>query len=109
MEDAFLRCRLPAVAARFADILDVQAQYLEADPSRYMWVVRLAAQQARAANPRIVVVSHLSTTFAPNAGVLFAAWSGVHDVVDGHYLGMPDGLRSDVAVDFLRMVDRRTA
>lgn len=109
MEDAFLRCRIPALAAHFADILDVQAQFLEGDAARYAWVVGLATQQARAANPDVVVVSQLSTTFAPDASVLFSAWSGVRDVVDGAYLGVPDGVRADVAVEFLRMVDRRSA
>jgi hypothetical protein len=109
MEDAYLRCRIPAVASRFADILDVQAQFLETDTGRYAWVVDLATRQARAANPNIIVVSQLSTTFTPSASVLFSAWRAVQDVVDGHYLSIPDGFRADVAVGFLRMVDQRSA
>ena len=109
MEDAYLRCRIPAIAARFADTLDIQAQFLETDPARYAEVVRIATQQARAVNPDIVVVSHLSTTFAPNPTVLFSAWSAVQDIVDGHYLSVPDASRADVALGFLRMVDGRSA
>jgi hypothetical protein len=37
--------------------------------------------------------------------VLYAAWRSVLDVVDGHYLNVPDGYRPAVAVAFLRMVD----
>lgn len=109
MEDAYLRCRIPAIAARFADTLDIQAQFLESDPARYTRVVRIATQQARAVNPDIVVVSHLSTTFAPNATVLFSAWSAVRGIVDGHYLSVPDASRADIALGFLRMVNARTA
>jgi hypothetical protein len=109
MEAAYLRCRIPGIAARYADTLDVQAQILEGDPGRYAEVVDLATRQARDANPHIVVVSQLSTTFSSNAGVLFSAWSAVQGVVDGHYLGVPGGFRADVALEFLQMVDQRSA
>ncbi len=105
MEDAYLRCRIPSIAGRYADILDVQAQFLEADPGRYARVVGVASRQARAANPDVVVVSQLSTTFAADPGVLYRASSAVRGLVDGHYLGMPNGFRAEVAMQFLRMVD----
>src|SRR5262249_30894154 len=57
MEDAYLRCRIPAIAGRYADVLDVQAQFLETDPARYARIVEAAAFQARAANPDVQVLS----------------------------------------------------
>jgi hypothetical protein len=104
MEDAYLRCRIPAIAGRFADILDVQAQYLETDPMRYARIVDGAAYQARTANPNVVVLSQLSTTFTADPLALYRAWSAVHASVDGTYMGIPAGLRAEVAVAFLRMV-----
>ena len=104
MEDAYLRCRIPAIAGRYADVLDVQAQYLETDPARYARVVQAAAYQARTANPDVVVVSQLSTTFTADPLALYRAWSAVRTMVDGTYMGIPAGLRTEVAVAFLRMV-----
>lgn len=103
MEDAYLRCRIPAIAGRYADILDVQAQFLETDPGRYARIVAEAAYQARAANPDVVVVSQLSTTFTADPWALYRAWSAVHGSVEGTYMGIPGGLRAGVAVAFLQM------
>lgn len=104
ISDAYLRCGIPGTAASLADVLDVQAQYLEADAAAYRTLVAAAAQQARAANPRVVVTAHLSTAFVASPDALFAAWRAVAHLVDGRYLGVPHGVRADVAVGFLRMV-----
>jgi hypothetical protein len=103
-EAAYLRCGIQAVAARSADIVEVQAQYLETDVAAYRSFVSAAAQQARHANPSVSVISGISTTFTDDPQVLFAAWRSVADVVDGHYLNVPGGLRPAVAVGFLRSV-----
>jgi hypothetical protein len=103
-EDAYLRCGIQADAARYADIVEVQAQYLETDPVAYRGFVSAAASQARRANPSVAVVSGISTNFTADPQVLYAAWRSVLDVVDGHYLNVPDGFRPGVAVAFLRLV-----
>jgi hypothetical protein len=110
VEGAFLRCGLEGGAARYADIVEVQAQFLEWDPARYRRVVATATAQARAANPDVVVIAGLSTRYAVDADVLYRAWDAVRDVVDGHYLAMPDRIRPGVAADFLTLVvDRSTS
>jgi hypothetical protein len=103
-ETAYLRCGIQADAARYADVVEVQAQYLETDPSAYRGFVAAAAQQARRANPSVAVVSGISTTFTDDPQALYDAWRSVIDVVDGHYLNVPDGFRRIVAVGFLRLV-----
>jgi hypothetical protein len=109
VEDAFLRCGLEGTAARFADIVEIQAQFLEWDPALYRRVVETAAAQARAANPDVIVLAGLSTRYAADADVMFDAWDAVRDIVDGHYLAMPDGTRPDVATGFLTMVVDRSS
>ena len=103
LETAYLRCGIQAIAARAADIVEVQAQYLETDPDAYEAFVA-AAGQARQANPNVLVLSGISTTFTEDPRVLEAAWRSVHGVVDGHYLNVPQGLRPSVAIAFARSV-----
>jgi hypothetical protein len=104
MAAAYLRCGIQADAARYADIVEVQGQYLETDVDAYRAFVSQAVQQARHANPNVLVLSGISTNFTDDADVLYEAWRSVLDVVDGHYLNVPGGIRPRVAVAFLRMV-----
>ena len=104
IEDAFLRCGITGSAARVADVVEVQAQYLETDPARYADVVGRAAAQARAANPKVRLVAGLSTRFATDPGVLVAAWTAARDIVDGHYMAVPEGIRPEVAAAFLAQI-----
>jgi len=103
-EGAYLRCGIQAAAARYADVVEVQGQYLETDVTAYRGFVAAAAQQARAANPSVSVLSGISTNFTDDPAVLFTAWRSVLDVVDGHYLNVPDGFRGRVAVEFLETI-----
>ncbi|HTG48071.1 MAG TPA: hypothetical protein VK646_10495 [Actinomycetota bacterium] len=98
---AFLRCGIIGEAARLGDVVEIQAQYLESDPTAYRALVLAAAQQARRANPRIDVLAGLSTRYASDPAVLMDAWSAVSDVVDGHYLSVPDGIHPEIAAGFL--------
>ncbi|HEX3299382.1 MAG TPA: hypothetical protein VHW68_04655 [Actinomycetota bacterium] len=104
LEAAYLRCGIQAASARAADIVEVQAQFLETDPDAYERFVTAAAAQARLANPGVQVISGISTTFTEDPQVLYAAWRSVRGVVDGHYLNVPNGARPAVAVDFARAV-----
>jgi hypothetical protein len=103
LEQAFLRCEIQADAARYADVVEIQAQYLETDRAKYEAFVRALAVQARQANPGVLVISGLSTNFTTHPSVLFDAWRSVIGIVDGHYLNVPHGRRPEVAVAFLRM------
>jgi len=104
LEAAYLRCGIQAASARAADIVEVQAQFLETVPDAYERFVTAAAAQARLANPGVQVISGISTTFTDDPQVLYAAWRSVRGVVDGHYLNVPNGARPSVAVDFARAV-----
>jgi hypothetical protein len=101
---AFLRCRIAEVAGATADVVDLQLQALQKDPVAYRRAFVAADSQARAADPNVEVLAHLTTALAPEAPVLFAAWQAVGDVADGLYLGMPGQRRPEVALAFLRLV-----
>jgi hypothetical protein len=101
---AFLRCGIEGAAARLADVVEVQGQWLEGDPTAYRSFVEGAADQARRAHPGVVVLAGLSTRFATDPGTLLTAWDAVSDLVDGHYLAVPEGIRPEVAAGFLRML-----
>lgn len=102
--DAFLRCGITGSAARVADVVEVQAQYLETDPKVYAAVVGQAAEQARASNPNVLVIAGLSTRFAATSATLVDAWTSVRGVVDGHYLAVPEQIRPEVAAAFLAQI-----
>jgi hypothetical protein len=103
---AYVRCGIGAEAARLSDVVEIQAQWLEWDPATYRAFVEVAAAQARRANPDVVVLAGLSTRFAPEPQTLLSAWDAVSDIVDGHYLAVPEGIRPDVAASFLNELAR---
>lgn len=106
-EDAFVRCGMPYAAAGVADVFEIQAQELQERPAAYAEFVGAAAEQARRADPDVVVLAGLSTRFADNAHVLLRAWDAAVDVVDGHYLAMPQGIRPWIATRFLSLLAER--
>jgi hypothetical protein len=104
IEDAYVRCDIAGQAAKVADIVETQAQMLETDPAAYRKFVSATAAQARAANPKVLVLSGLSTNYTDSPVVLYDAWASVDDVVDGHYVSAPHGLRIDALVAFLKLL-----
>jgi hypothetical protein len=104
-EDAYLRSGIAQEAAREANAFEIQAQRLQNDPDAYRDFVSRTAAQARAANPGVLVLSGLSTHpgYAATPQMLYAAWTSVSDVVDGHYLSLAKGRLPRVAAEFLRM------
>jgi len=102
-EDAFVRSRITAVAAR-ADICETQAQRLQHDPNAYRAFVVATAEQAREANPAVVLLSGLSTSPGRRATseLLLEAFESVRDVVDGHYISLSKGRYPEVMAAFLR-------
>jgi hypothetical protein len=102
--DAFLRCGLVGEAARWADIVEIQAQQLEIDPVAYRAFIVDAAAQARMANPRVQVIAGITTGRSSTAEQMFRAWDSVRDVVDGYYLAIIGNDRLPTGLEFLRML-----
>ena len=50
------------------------------------------------------VIAGLSTRFATDPRVLVEAWMAVRDIVDGHYMAVPEGIRPEVAAAFLAQI-----
>ena len=87
----FLGLDLIGQAARYADVVDIQAQGLEGG-AQYASFVTAAAAQARSANPDVRVLAGLSTNPAGraiSASVLAADANAVRGVVDGYWLNIP--------------------
>jgi hypothetical protein len=84
--NAFLRARIPAAAAKYADILDLQAQVKETNLAAYTAFVRSAAEQARAANPHIKIVVGIRTN--PGALPMLAAFRATSSVGEGYWLNI---------------------
>ncbi len=90
--NAFLNLGLIGQIARYADVLDLQAQGAEDDPTLFASFVSAAAAQARAANPGIRVLAGLSTNpsgRAVTAAVIDRAAESVTADVDGYWLNDP--------------------
>lgn len=103
-QEAFVRCGLPYASADLADVVEIQAQELQERPAAYEAFVEAATEQARTADPDVIVLAGLSTRFSENAHGMLRAWDVVVDVVDGHYLAMPHGIRPWIATRFLSLL-----
>ena len=110
---AYVRHRIAESAARHADILEVQAQTLEQDPSAYREYVRQTRAQALAANPQVVFLSGLTANLqgTPVSGAtLHAAATSVRALVDGFFLNVPRAAPSPAnGVMLLRMLSEGAA
>jgi hypothetical protein len=112
--ELYLALGLAADAARYADIVDIQAQGAERDTQLYANFVGAAAAQARQANPKVVVLAGVSTN--PNgqhvtADDILRAIAATREVVDGYWLNIPrrgiycprcNDFRPDIAIEVLR-------
>jgi hypothetical protein len=79
-------------AAAAADVVDIQAQSREHNPTLYATFVLKAASVIHAARPEAIVIAGLSTdpeTGAVTAGTLAAAIDSVKNAVQGYWLNMP--------------------
>lgn len=89
---AFLQAHIIGRAARYADAVEIQAQSAETNLSLFTSFVRRAAAQARAANPRVIVLAGISTNPSGrhvSAEQLAAAARSVQGIVDGYWLNVP--------------------
>jgi hypothetical protein len=90
--ETFLQLGLAASLARFADVLEFQAQSLERDAGTYAHFVAAAAAQARGSRPGVGVLAGVSTN-PPGEPVtsaeLVAAIQASRASVDGYWLNIP--------------------
>lgn len=110
----FLRLNIPAAAARYADVFEIQAQGSQTPPSVFASYVTGAAQQARAANPKVLVFAGISTNPSGHkmtADGIIDAIRATRNVVDGYWFNVPqknpgcpncNEFRPDMAIDVLR-------
>jgi hypothetical protein len=113
---AYLRLHIAADAARYADVVDIQAQGSEADLATFVPFVKAAAAQARQANPRVIVLAGISTNPSGQAitgAQLVAAVLAVRPFVGGFWLNIPSAgaacprcgvAQPQVAVPVLRLL-----
>jgi len=92
--EMYLRLGLPQQAARSgADVLDLQAQSLEGNPAVYASFVARATAQAKAVNPRLLVLAGLSTGpsgVQVSSSTLPAAIRAVRSVpISGFWMNLP--------------------
>jgi hypothetical protein len=88
----YLSAGIAGAAARYADIFEAQAQWLESGSATYASFVHQAAQQAHAANPNVSAMAVLSTNpkgVAQPASVLLAAASASKGDVSGWWISDP--------------------
>jgi hypothetical protein len=105
VDHAFLRCGLIQVASSVSDVVEVQAQADQTATPRYSALVVPAASDARAVNPRIVVLSGV-TTMRPGDSIqnMVAAAAAVRNSVSGFWLNVhgTDRVELEMADGFLR-------
>jgi hypothetical protein len=100
---AYLRHHLAGEAARYADIIDIQAQVREADLPEFVSFVTGAVNQSREANRHIKILIGLRTN--PGSAELLAAYRAVAGLADGYWLNVNG--RPQVAMYLLRWIYRR--
>lgn len=90
--EAYLRLRLAAEAARYADVYEIQSQGSEKALPKFTQFVLAAAQQARAANPNVRVYAGLSTNpsgQSVTAQAIVRAVDATRSGVDGYWFNVP--------------------
>jgi hypothetical protein len=112
--DAYLRLGIAADAARYADVVDIQAQGSERDTTFFANFVGQAAAQARWANPNVLVLAGISTNPSGQrvtANDILRAIAATRDSVDGYWFNIPspseycpscNNFRPDIAIEVLR-------
>jgi|SRR6516165_5748171 len=112
--DAYLHLGIAADAARYAEIVDIQAQGSERDTTFYADFVRQAAMQARQANPNVLVLAGISTNPSGQrvtVNDILRAIAATRDSVDGYWFNIPspseycpscNDFRPDIAIEVLR-------
>ena len=119
LDETYLRLGIAGDAARYADVVDIQAQRFEFDAALYGSFVRQAATQARQSNPKVIVLAGLSTEpigKSVTAEELLKAIAATRGFVDGYWMNIPEPseyspvarhFRPDIAVEVLRQISVR--
>jgi hypothetical protein len=114
--DTFVRLSFPGTAAKYADAIDLQVQGSQVPPSTYAEYVTTATEQARKANPNVLVFAGISTNpsgHTVTAEQIVQAIDATRNVVDGYWFNVPkqgpscprcNDFRPDMAIDVLRML-----
>jgi hypothetical protein len=112
-DDLYIKLGIAADAARYADVVDIQAQRFERTTELYANFVRQAAAQARQANPKVMVLAGLSTQPGGQqvtADDILRAIAATRDIVDGYWFNIPKQseycprcteFRPDIAIEVL--------
>ena len=91
IDAAFLRCGLPAAAARLAPVFEAQVAPEEMQPARAAAFAEACARQARAASPHVAVLATLSTVplgHPVTGGQLARAAAAIQPFVQGFQLNL---------------------
>ncbi len=89
--DTYLERNLAGGAAKYADVVDIQAQYLEPNLSEFVSFATTAARQARQANPNVKVYIGIATGpdgQSVSAQQLYNAYKTVLPIADGYWLNV---------------------
>jgi hypothetical protein len=93
IQDRFLALELPGIAAKNADVYEVQSQGLQNNAALFESFLAAAASNARSANPNVKVLGGLSTNPAnglvPTSFELCQLVVQTRDIVDGFWLNVP--------------------
>lgn len=112
----FAKTGVAGKIAPCADVYEIQAQGAESDVGEFQQFVRSVAQQARTANPHVVILAGISTNpmgRRVSAKDVFKAVQSVRTDVDGFWLNIPAGGKfcptcgepqPKVAIDLLQML-----
>jgi hypothetical protein len=90
--DTYLARDIAGHAAAHADVIDIQAQFMEGNLGEFSRFVGTAVRQARNANPHVKMLVGLST--GPDGKQvtgrqIYAAYAAVWPLVDGYWLNIP--------------------
>jgi hypothetical protein len=90
-EDTYLARNIAGMTARYANVIDIQAQILQPNIAAFTLFATAAAQQARAANPKIKVYIGIATgpegEFVTEQN-LYRSYRTVRRVADGYWLNL---------------------
>jgi endoglucanase len=104
-DSEFLKLRLAADGARYADAYAVQAPGAGVSPAKYASFVRAAAAQASKVHSDVELIGGISTAAQPYlVGLLDDAFA-IRPPVTGYWLQAAAGRRSRLAITFLRQLN----
>jgi hypothetical protein len=106
LDAAFVRCGLAGMGARLAQVLEIQTAPVEQDTAQLRTFAAACQRQARAANPRVVLIATLSTQPGGkpvNGWQLAQAAQALRPFVQGFQLNMTRW-STRAAIAFLRSI-----